>query len=151
MMLFVKNVQRTIKIFLKSTINWIYIHNKLNDRLRWLQTPTLLQHPHPQTDWKAFQLAFDWNAFLLLRIFTARKWSLGQGNVLTGIRLSTREGLYDVTSYLAWGRSLSRGVSLRPPYGKERAVCILLECILVSHMSGNWTYLQYGYTHSASG
>ena len=55
----------------------------------------------------------------LSNIFTARIRSLGQGNIFTGVCLSTG----------------GEGVSLTetPPYGKERAVRILFECILVHH------------------
>ena len=69
-------------------------------------------------------------------IFTTRKRSLGQGNILTGVCLSTGGGgsLYDVT-YYPGGVSV-RGGSVQgdPPtarYGKEQAICILLEYILV--------------------
>ena len=52
------------------------------------------------------------------KFFTARRQSLGQGNIFTGVCLSTG----------------GRGFPDReppPPYGKERPVRILLECILV--------------------
>ena len=60
-------------------------------------------------------------------IFTTRKRSLGQGNVFTGV----------CQSFCSQGEGVSVwGVDppgQRPPYGKERAVRILLECILVRH------------------
>ena len=89
---------------------------------------------------------------------TTRKGSLGQGNIFTGIYLSTgggglcpQGGLCPGESLsrggLCPGESLSRGVSVQgvsiqgvsvkgslcqgDPHGKERAVRILLECILV--------------------
>ena len=71
-------------------------------------------------------------------IFAARKRSLGQGDAFRSVCLSAKGDLYDVTSCLAGGGFLSiGGVCLRglcqgdPQYSKERAVRILLECILV--------------------
>ena len=62
-------------------------------------------------------------------IFTARKRSLGQGTVLTPVCHSVHRRGVSVKE----GGSLSVWVSVRetPPCGKERAVRILLECILV--------------------
>ena len=77
-----------------------------------------------------------WNAFFLL---PPRK-----GYVSTGVCLSTRGVSVSVQGDLSgggsvWGGPLSRGVCQGEPpgerlplYGNERAVCILLECILVS-------------------
>ena len=89
-----------------------------------------------------------------IQLFTARKWSLGQGNVFTGVCLSTQEGgLCPRGGGLCLGKSLSgrhpwqrplgqRSLWTETPqtetpqtetklYGKEPAVRILLECILV--------------------
>ena len=56
-------------------------------------------------------------------IFTARKLSLWQGNDFTDVSVCPRrEGIPDRDS-----------PRQRPPYGKERAVRILLECILVAN------------------
>ena len=65
-------------------------------------------------------------------IFTARKRSLGQDNIITGVCLSTGEEV-----------SLTDSPGQRPPpYGKERAVRILLECILVlSYFTVEWRAL----------
>ena len=64
-------------------------------------------------------LAYFSTRFALLSyngLITARKRSLGQGNVCTGVCLSTGGSLYDVTSYLdAWSHVPSRGsLSLVP-------------------------------------
>ena len=68
-------------------------------------------------------------------IFTARKVSLGQGNILIGVCLSTGgEGGVSIRCYLLSRRGLCRGGLSKetpPRYGKEQAVRILLECILV--------------------
>ena len=77
----------------------------------------------------------------MVQLITARKRSLGKGNIFTGVCLSTGGSM-------STGGSLSRGVSVRgsfspervsvwgslsgrPPYSYVRAVRILLECILV--------------------
>ena len=72
---------------------------------------------------------------------TVRKRILGQGNVLRSVCLSTRGFLYDVTSCPEW--FLFRETpKLRPPrYGKERAVRILLERILIKRSSG-WDFTE---------
>ena len=64
------------------------------------------------------------------RIFYRPQTKFAKVLFSTGVCLSTDGGF----------RFLSRGVSVRetprtdiPPYGNERAVCILLECILVIH------------------
>ena len=76
-------------------------------------------------------------------VITARKRSLGQGNVFTGVCLSIGE--YDVTSCLVvWfhvhskgsvsvGESASRwvGQTSLPPETEKQVVRILLECFLV--------------------
>ena len=79
-------------------------------------------------------------------IFTARKRSLGQGNVFTGMCRSfcshggkgslSGGGLLDrdPPTETSWTETpwTETPPALRPPlYGKERAVSILLECILV--------------------
>ena len=92
---------------------------------------------------------------LLGNLVTARKRSLGQGNVFRSICLSTGGSLYDFTFTLAvwshvpsWG-SLSLAPSPTetpppptahlPPYGEEWAVRILLECFLVWYSTDpNW-------------
>ena len=87
-----------------------------------------------------------------IAIFTARKRSLGQGNVFTGVCLSTVGGISlpaCIRGHMIEG-SLSRGVSVQgvsvqggalcpnkgglcpgASYGNEWVVSILLECILV--------------------
>ena len=58
-------------------------------------------------------------------VITARQRSLGQGNVFTGVCLSTVGPLYDVTSYLAaWFHVLYRGSpSLVPCSFKGMGLC----------------------------
>ena len=51
-----------------------------------------------------------------------------EGNVFTGVCLSTRKGGGSLSRAAGLGRGLCQG---DPPYGKERAVRILLERILV--------------------
>ena len=109
------------------------------------------------------------------KLITARKRSCRKGNVFTPVFQSfcSQGGLYDVTSCLAvWSHVLSRGslsgpmffigglclgVSLTEtpctetpldwdhPYGKERVVHILLECILVLKI-----FLSYDSAHVRS-
>ena len=89
----------------------------------------------------------------MLHFITARKRSLGQGNVFTPVCHSVHRGrvsvwVISVQGGLCPGGSLSRWVSVQedlclgglcsgspchrdPPYGKEQVVGILLECILV--------------------
>ena len=85
---------------------------------------------------------------------TARKRSVGQGNIFTGICLSTGGGGLldrdrdppdrDHRTETPWTetpldkdpldrdpRTETSSLDRDPPYGKERAVRILLECILV--------------------
>ena len=72
-------------------------------------------------------------------IVTARKRSLGQGNVSTGICLSTGGGGGSVpaciTGHMIGGLCPGGGMGGvcqgDPPYGNERVVRIPLECILV--------------------
>ena len=70
-------------------------------------------------------------------IITTRKRSLGQGNVFTCLSFCPQGGVsvqrVSVQRGLCLERYLSRPVSVReiPLYCKERAVRILLECILV--------------------
>ena len=66
-----------------------------------------------------------------LVIFTARKRSLGQGNIVTSVCLSTAGGGLPDRGPL--DRDPPR--TQTPPDGKERAVRGLLECILVFLMS----------------
>ena len=82
-------------------------------------------------------------------IFTARRRSLGQGNIFTGHRhLSVHMGggwsLHDITSCLGG----VGGVSVKgdPPHGKELAVRILLECILVSYVASFSIIVQYSFS-----
>ena len=72
------------------------------------------------------------------RIYYHPQTKLREGNVFTPVCDSVHRGSSIQGGLcLGWslskggGGSLSRGVSVRPMYGKERAVCILLECILV--------------------
>ena len=93
--------------------------------------------------------------FLMCEIFTARKRSLGQRNVFTPVCDSVHGGggfLSQHASQVTWPGgevSLSRGVSVhgdlcpgslsgRPLYSNVRAVCILLECILVSYFETSY-------------
>ena len=82
-----------------------------------------------------------------LHIFTARKRSLGQGNIFTRVCHSVHRGggvsvwcHFLLRESLSRG-SLSRGVSLReiPLPGDEQAVCILLECFLLT-----FDFTEYG-------
>ena len=87
--------------------------------------------------------------------FYARKRSLGQGNVFTCVCHSVHGGLSRMSlpvwlpgpMFLSMGVSVQRRVSVQddlcpgeclsrgtPQYSKERGVCILLECILVSFL-----------------
>ena len=75
--------------------------------------------------------------FILLEcfVFTARKRSLGQGNMFTGVCLSTggvpgSEGVW--SGGVAWSRGGGSGPHGRPPQTATAADGrILLECILV--------------------
>ena len=82
-------------------------------------------------------------------IFTARKQSLGQGNVFTRVCHSVHRG-EGVFVCVCVGASLpDRETPLNrdprtetprtetPPYGKERTVLILLECILIDSVFNN--------------
>ena len=62
---------------------------------------------------------------LTTMVITAHKRSLRQGNVFTGVCLSTVGPLYDVTSYLAaWSHVLYRGSpSLVPCSFKGMGLC----------------------------
>ena len=78
----------------------------------------------------------------MVQLITARKRSLGKGNIFTGVCLSTR-GVYVHRGVSVQGGVSVRGsfspervsvwgsLSGRPPYSYVRAVRILLECILV--------------------
>ena len=98
----------------------------------------------------------EWSKRIHIPIFTTRKRSLGQGNVFTRGCHSVRGGCLCMMSLPVWlpgPMFLSRGVSIQGvsvrgvfvqegslsretlcQYSKERAVRILLECILVSFL-----------------
>ena len=82
-------------------------------------------------------------------VITARKRSLGQGNVFTGVCLSTGEsGSRGVSALWSGGASGFRGYppdtppslldthSLDTPHGQQAEVRILLECFLFHHTPG---------------
>ena len=81
-----------------------------------------------QTSWQA--LLKIWRSICL--IFPARKRSLGQGNIFTSLCLSTGCGCYDVTSSYGQHPADNTTPWTAPAPGNKRAVCILLECFLLS-------------------
>ena len=73
----------------------------------------------------------------VLGIISPRKRSLEQGNNFTGVCLSTRGGWVSLTETPWTETPLDRdpldrdATGQNPPFGRERAVHMLLECILV--------------------
>ena len=116
----------------------------------------MLKHTENIPSFEIFEAHF-W-ILVGIKFITARKRSLGQGNAFTCVchfvhggvsvwGVSVQEGIcpggYLSRGSLSGGALCLGGVSVqgglcqgdpldRPPYGKERAVRILLECILVT-------------------
>ena len=96
-------------------------------------------------------LLFKTNQVCALVVITARKRSLGQGNIFTPVCHSVHRGVVCVVAggwacvrcwgdVCGWGACVVAGGvvrRIRRDTVNERAVCILLECILVSKRFDN--------------
>ena len=111
-------------------VGWGVSQHALRQTPPWADTPppqqmaTAVDDMHPTGMHTCYHCRCKWAQWSASQshIITARKRCLGKGIVFTPVRYSVNRGLP------------VQGVSPRetPPHGKEWAVHILLECVLVS-------------------